>query len=510
MMLPRPNKKNGESNKDSKLMLINHRLAKEASAYKAFSRKLQEEKVALQNQNLEQLEKINSLLIDQYSSNSVLKNFLNYVDEVVYCLEHRLKEAKIENRMFIDSSIKNSYMYESTYQRTDKTNNSRVFKRWNFVVFLIRLSKPPSLDVIHETVSEEDDRDDMQSELSHERIETERSDGDCSFENIDPNVNILEYAPSIEKLLEDNCRESDSFKLSQYLPYTTKSPTAKYDTKISDFGFMFQLVLQLCFFITSIYCGLYDSSSTVISLSPKNFSKRVLESASLALVEFYAPWCGHCKALAPEYQKAAKNLKNLIQITAVNCDEEKNKGICSEYNIKGFPTIKLFKTNTKKTTRAKVSKYSIDYQGPRKAKDIENFIKSNIQSFVKTLTSKPTEEKSSLAASKFFDDGKNSDKPRIILFSDKASVPFLFKALSADFYKKAIFGFVSNKDDVLVNEFKVESFPTILFFKNSKDKSPEIYSGEMKAKELKKYIKEYIKKASVVHDNNNIKEKPEL
>lgn len=55
--------------------------------------------------------------------------------------------------------------------------------------------------------------------------------------------------------------------------------------------------------------ALYDSSSDVVDLTPSNFDKLVTQSDGVWLVEFYAPWCGHCKNLVPEYKKAAKALK---------------------------------------------------------------------------------------------------------------------------------------------------------------------------------------------------------
>jgi len=55
--------------------------------------------------------------------------------------------------------------------------------------------------------------------------------------------------------------------------------------------------------------GLYSSSDDVIELTPSNFNREVIQSASLWLVEFYAPWCGHCQRLTPEWKKVATALK---------------------------------------------------------------------------------------------------------------------------------------------------------------------------------------------------------
>lgn len=54
---------------------------------------------------------------------------------------------------------------------------------------------------------------------------------------------------------------------------------------------------------------LYASNSAVIDLRPNNFDNLVLNSDHIWVVEFYAPWCGHCQQLTPEYEKAANALK---------------------------------------------------------------------------------------------------------------------------------------------------------------------------------------------------------
>lgn len=67
--------------------------------------------------------------------------------------------------------------------------------------------------------------------------------------------------------------------------------------------------------------ALYKFPGPVIELTASNFKKEVLDSDSLWMVEFYAPWCGHCKQLAPSYELAAKHLKGVVKVGAVNMDE---------------------------------------------------------------------------------------------------------------------------------------------------------------------------------------------
>lgn len=63
-------------------------------------------------------------------------------------------------------------------------------------------------------------------------------------------------------------------------------------------------------------------------------------------MEFYAPWCGHCKSLAPEYKKAAETLEAAgIKLGAVDATAEKELG--DKYEVKGFPTLFVFKDGVK-------------------------------------------------------------------------------------------------------------------------------------------------------------------
>jgi len=102
--------------------------------------------------------------------------------------------------------------------------------------------------------------------------------------------------------------------------------------------------------------GLYSKGDAVIDLTPANFDKQVTNGEGVWIVEFYAPWCGHCKNLVPEYKKAAKALKGVVKMGAVNADEHRSLG--GQFGVQGFPTIKVFGANKKKPE---------DYNGQRTA-----------------------------------------------------------------------------------------------------------------------------------------------
>uniref|UniRef100_A0A1A9VCD0 Protein disulfide-isomerase A6 homolog n=1 Tax=Glossina austeni TaxID=7395 RepID=A0A1A9VCD0_GLOAU len=103
----------------------------------------------------------------------------------------------------------------------------------------------------------------------------------------------------------------------------------------------------------------YSSSDAITDLNPTNFDRLVLQDEAIWVVEFYAPWCGHCQSLVPEYKKVAKALKGIIKVGSVNADDHKSLG--SQYGVKGFPTIKIFGSNKRSP---------IDFNGQRTAKAI--------------------------------------------------------------------------------------------------------------------------------------------
>merc|ERR1719158_1519065 len=106
------------------------------------------------------------------------------------------------------------------------------------------------------------------------------------------------------------------------------------------------------------------------------------------MVEFYAPWCGHCKSLAPEWKKAASTLKGAVKIAAVDATADESLG--SKYGIRGFPTIKVFGANKRSPT---------DYQGPRQADGIVKAAMKELNSMVKSRQSGGGKRKTSSSSS---------------------------------------------------------------------------------------------------------------
>lgn len=107
------------------------------------------------------------------------------------------------------------------------------------------------------------------------------------------------------------------------------------------------------------HADLYPSTGDVVNLTPDNFDRLVVNSDEVWLVEFYAPWCGHCKSLVPEYKKAAAALRGVVRVGAVNADDHKELG--GQFGVRGFPTIKVFGADKRKPT---------EFNGERTAKGL--------------------------------------------------------------------------------------------------------------------------------------------
>lgn len=116
------------------------------------------------------------------------------------------------------------------------------------------------------------------------------------------------------------------------------------------FGLLFLWTFQISF------------CSEVIVLKSDNF-QQISSSEDNLLVEFYAPWCGHCQSLEPEYEKAAAALKERgIKVAKVDATIEDK--LAEKYGVSGYPTLKLFKKG----------EFAKDYKGQRSSDAIVKFM----------------------------------------------------------------------------------------------------------------------------------------
>ncbi|KAJ5688630.1 hypothetical protein N7462_003022 [Penicillium macrosclerotiorum] len=221
--------------------------------------------------------------------------------------------------------------------------------------------------------------------------------------------------------------------------------------------------------------GLYTKNSPVLQLNQKTYGSLIANSNYTSIVEFYAPWCGHCQSLKPAYEKAAQNLNGLAKVAAVNCDEEENKPFCGQMGVQGFPTLKIM-TPGKKPGKPRVE----DYQGARSAKAIVDAVVDRIPNHVKRATDKDLD--------KWL--GQNGDQAKAILFTEKGTTSTLIRALAIDFLGAIDVAQVRNKEAASVEKFGVSKFPTLVVIPGG-NKDPEIYEGELKKLPIVEFMSQF-------------------
>lgn len=93
-----------------------------------------------------------------------------------------------------------------------------------------------------------------------------------------------------------------------------------------------------------------EEVNDVVTLNSSNWKSTMLDSDGIWLVQFSAPWCGHCKDMVPRWKKAAKILKGKVNLGVIN--ENENKKINDEYGINTYPSIVVFGRGQKSKERS--------------------------------------------------------------------------------------------------------------------------------------------------------------
>lgn len=177
-----------------------------------------------------------------------------------------------------------------------------------------------------------------------------------------------------------------------------------------------------------------------------------------------APWCGHCKALAPEYVKAAAILteqESAIKLGKVDATEETE--LAEEHGVKGYPTLKFFKEGK-----------AVDYNGGRQGDDIVNWLLKK--------TGPPAKAVASVEEAKAF----IAEKPVVVLgfFKDlesAAAKEFLSAASATD-----DFPFSITSEATVFNEYGLDGDGVILF--KDFDEGKNVYEGEVTSAEITAFV----------------------
>ena len=199
----------------------------------------------------------------------------------------------------------------------------------------------------------------------------------------------------------------------------------------------------------------------VLTLTPDNFTE-VVNDKDLILVEFYAPWCGHCKQLAPEYEAAAVTLKQHDPpILLAKVDASAYQSLGAQYDVEGFPTMKVFRKGK-----------AYDYEGPRKADGIVEYMTKQASADWKP----PVDRVLVLTSENFTDTVTNSDLALVEFYAPwcghcKKLAPEYSKA--ANILKDTGTDIILAKVDATVekdlgNQYGVTGYPTLKIFRRGR------------------------------------------
>ena len=83
------------------------------------------------------------------------------------------------------------------------------------------------------------------------------------------------------------------------------------------------------------------ANDKVLHVTDSNFESEVLKSDKPVLIDFWAPWCGPCKAIAPSIDELANEYDGKVKFVKINVDD--NPQTPSQYHVRGIPTLMLFK-----------------------------------------------------------------------------------------------------------------------------------------------------------------------
>lgn len=108
------------------------------------------------------------------------------------------------------------------------------------------------------------------------------------------------------------------------------------------------------------------SSDLIKHISDASFEADVLNAETPVLVDFWAEWCGPCKAIGPSLEALAAEFGSKVQITKMNVDE--NSGVPARFGVRGIPTLMLFKGGELAATKV----------GALPKAQLKDFIESNL------------------------------------------------------------------------------------------------------------------------------------
>jgi len=229
------------------------------------------------------------------------------------------------------------------------------------------------------------------------------------------------------------------------------------------------------------------AASNVVVLTPENFDE-IIDGSTPALVEFYAPWCGHCKTLAPIYEQVADAFaKAKTDVIVAKVDADAHRDLGSRFGVTGFPTLKWFSKGDAKTPEA--------YSSGRDLDALVDFIEG--KTGIKAIKPKAPKVSATVLSSANFDEVV-LDKGKNVLVEFYAPWCGHCKSL-APIYEKVAANFESESDCIVAQinaeeakdisaKYGIDGFPTLKFFAKGSDKNPIDYTGGRTEKDLVEFL----------------------
>jgi len=228
-------------------------------------------------------------------------------------------------------------------------------------------------------------------------------------------------------------------------------------------------------------------ASHVLDLDAKNFDETVLKSGKPSLVEFFAPWCGHCKNLAPTYESLATAFAHSEDVNVAKVDADAHKDLGGRFGVQGFPTLKWFDGKSDKPA---------DYSGGRELDDLAKFIQE--KTGIKPKIKKAETHVVMLNDAKF-NSSIGGDRHALVAFTApwcghcKSLAP-TWESLAATFAPET--SVLIAKVDAEAPDsaktaaaFEIKGYPTIKWFP-AHATEPEAYSGGRSEADLVAFVNE--------------------
>lgn len=210
------------------------------------------------------------------------------------------------------------------------------------------------------------------------------------------------------------------------------------------------LLLVVLFAAAVVWEDLYDRNSPVNLLNRMNFAKRVTNNRKkgITIVHFYSAGDSHSAAIKDDYEAFTKDNMGMYNLGAINCDD--NYDICEKEGLTEFPVFRIY------------PEYPMQHQD---LKD-DNFNMKRLKKRASKFIQDKVIEITGVNHDTFIKD--NPGKPKVLLFTDKAGTPTIYKALSYNFEKTLFFGIVRSDESSLAKKYKVKNFPAIFLVQPGK------------------------------------------